>query len=253
MQEELPIDTPEQIALHYDIAGIGSRFCAAIIDFIILTLIMVAGMFVISNLGLVNIFNQKFNNWLIALLNMIIFALSWGYYTFFEFISNGQSPGKRLLKIRVITEGGSSVSFAASVIRNLVRIVDFLPVLYGVGMIVMMLDTKWRRLGDIAAGTLVIKEHTELSPTQFGPYVATKTHFTYADRIQLDQVTARKLSLIREYLSRRHTLPATPQYELARAIAKPIAEKMGIDERIFPNYDTFLEEVFLLVTSPPKK
>jgi len=123
-------------------------------------------------------------------------------------------------------------------------IVDFLPILYCVGLVSMMIDKKWRRLGDLAAGTLVIKEQKELSPKQLIPYVTQKKNIVYADIIQLDKVTNEEMTTIREYLSRRRKIPRIRKPQLARTIAIPIAKKMEI--KVLIEYDLFLEEIFLL-------
>src|ERR687883_178716 len=130
--------TPERVKLQYDIAGIGSRGAAAIID----------------------TFLQS-----IALYVLLVFVVTSGYYVFFEIVWNGQTPGKRLVGVRVIRENGYPIRPIDAVIRNLVRIVDWLPLFYGVGMLVMLLNGRARRLGDFASGTIVVRERSPLMPT----------------------------------------------------------------------------------------
>ncbi len=156
MNEHLSIETPEQIELRYNLAGIGSRFYAALLDTSLLLVIIFLGFFVTyyTQFELVSLLG----NWLAAISGLVVFALFWGYYMIFEITMNGQSPGKRALGLRVIKEGGYPISFADSAIRNLVRIIDFLPIGYGVGLLSMLMNKNWRRLGDLAAGTLVIKD-----------------------------------------------------------------------------------------------
>src|SRR4029079_4673215 len=95
---------------------------------------------------------------LAALGSLLAFAILWGYYIAFELLWNGQSPGKRAIGLRVVREGGRPITFVGSAVRNLIRIVDFLPALYGIGVVVMFVDRRSRRLGDLAGGTLVVKE-----------------------------------------------------------------------------------------------
>lgn len=244
MNDQLSIDTPEQIELNYRIAGVGSRFCAAFIDTCLIAILLAFGWFVIIRTFSGDGFGGILSSWFIAIMGVVTFAILWGYYIVFDLITNGQSPGKRLLKLRVIKENGYPVSFVDSAIRNLVRIVDFLPGFYGIGVVAMMLDRKWRRLGDLAAGTLVIREGAELIPNQLATPVAAKKHFTYADAIQPDQVTEMELSTIREYLSRRRTLSIRRRSQLARTIGAPMAQRMGLRPPI--DYDLFLEEIFAL-------
>ncbi len=248
MNNQLSIDTPEQIELNYDTAGIGSRFCASLIDSFLITLVVtIGGLVIIETLGFD--LSNEIGNWLVAIIGVVTFASLWGYYILFDLTSNGQSPGKHLLKLRVIKENGYPISFADSAIRNLVRVVDFLPAFYGIGVITMMIDKKWRRLGDFAAGTLVIREHTDLNPSQLAANVTAKHQFSYADRIQLDQVTDMELSTIREYLSRRRALSIRRQQQLARTIGMPIAQRMEIIGIGQIDYNVFLEELFVLVNS----
>ncbi|MCH8295865.1 RDD family protein [Candidatus Poribacteria bacterium] len=248
MDDRLSIDTPEQIDLNYNLAGIGSRFCASFVDTLLIGLFVALGWLVIFQTLSLDNFAKIISNWMAAIVGIITFTILWGYYIIFDLVKNGQSPGKRLLKLRVIKENGYPISFADSAIRNLVRIVDFLPAFYGVGMVVMMFDKKWRRLGDFAAGTLVIREHIDLNPNQLIAHVTTRNHFTYANAIQLDGVTDVELSTIREYLSRRSALLTRRRRQLAYTIGMPIAQKMGITGPI--DYDVFLEEIFALITSP---
>ena len=252
MNEQVSVETPEQIDINFQQAGIGSRFYAALIDTVLLTLISLVGYYVnrhfISELG------DIVGNWLGALGGIVVFALFWGYYIAFEVTTNGQTFGKLALGLRVIKEGGYPIGFADSAIRNLVRIVDFLPFFYGVGLICMLISKKWQRLGDLAAGTLVIKTaRTELKLTGEGSQANNPSisipprEFLYTAWIQPALVTETEIRVIREYLTRRTTLPEYRRAELARTIARPLVEKMGGTGSI--GYDRFLEEVYTLKTS----
>ena len=127
MNEQVSVETPEQIDIKFQQAGIGSRFYAALIDTVLLTLISLVGYYVnkrfISELG------DIVGNWLGAVGGVIVFALFWGYYMVSEVTTNGQTFGKRALGLRVIKEGGYPLGFADSAIRNLVRIVRLSPFL----------------------------------------------------------------------------------------------------------------------------
>ncbi|MEK7327557.1 MAG: RDD family protein, partial [Chloroflexota bacterium] len=96
--------------------------------------------------------------WLVAIFGLISFAFFWGYYILFEMLWNGQSPGKRWVGLRVIRTDGTPITLTESIIRNLVRLVDFLPAYYGVGVVTMFINEQSRRLGDLAAGTLVVHD-----------------------------------------------------------------------------------------------
>lgn len=159
--EFLNIDTPENVVFGYEVVGIGSRFLAALIDTTIIVLLLGA----VSALIGFAFFRRtsSINSFLIALLSLISFAFIWGYYIFFEMRWNGSTPGKRQVGIRVIRGDGTPITLAESVIRNLVRLIDFLPGAYGLGLVTMFIDGKARRLGDLAANTLVVREETAVS------------------------------------------------------------------------------------------
>ena len=252
MNEQVSVETPEQIDINFQQAGIGSRFYAALIDTLLLTLISLLGYYV--NRQFIFDLGDIVGNWLGALGGVIVFALFWGYYIAFEVTTNGQTFGKLALGLRVIKDGGYPISFADSAIRNLVRIVDFLPFLYGVGLLCMLLNKNWKRLGDLAAGTLVIKiARTELKPTGGGSQANNPSlsipprELIYTAWIQPTLVTETEMRVIHEYLTRRATLPTYRRAELARTIARPIVEKMGGSGSI--SYSRFLEEVYILKTS----
>ncbi len=245
MNNHLSIKTPEQIELTYSVAGIGSRFYAAMLDTLLLTLIGVIGGFVIATA--ITELDDIFGNWLAAIGGLVVFALFWGYYMLFEVTMNGQSPGKRALGLRVIKEGGYPVSFADSAIRNLVRIIDFLPFCYGIGLIAMLMNKNWRRLGDLAAGTLVVRDGTKSANAGNLPAAQPRPQsaLTYADWMQPELVTAAELEAVRMYLSRRAMLPKLRRQELARTLAAPIVQKMGGSTRV--DYEVFLYELHILM------
>ena len=246
MNEHLSIETPEQIEINYSIAGIGSRFYAALIDIAVMTPIAFIGAYV--TIRAITGLDEILGNWLGAIAGVATFALLWGYYMVCEITMNGQSPGKRALGLRVIKVHGYPISFSDSAIRNLVRIVDFLPFLYGAGLVTMLSNKNWQRLGDLAAGTLVVKEDTKVSPNPARTPTIRKSTFVYTDWIQLDQLTDAELASIREYLSRRGILPRLRRIQLVRAIGTPIARKMGGSAPI--DYELFLEELYALKTNP---
>lgn len=250
MNDQLSIETPEQIDISFQKAGIGSRFYAALIDTSLLALILFVGYYV--NRNFITELGDTLGNWLGAIGGILVFALFWGYYMVFEVTSNGQTLGKRALGLRVIKDGGYPIGFADSAIRNLVRVVDFLPFFYGAGLLTMLINGNWKRLGDLAAGTLVVKmARTDLKPAGESAYVPVidipEEKFDYAGWIRPELVTETDLGVIREYLIRRGMLPKFRRSELAHTIASPIIEKMGGSGSV--SYDKFLEEVYALKTS----
>lgn len=172
LEQEYAIDTPESVTFAYEVAGIGNRFIAALIDttllftsLILLNLVVVVVLGILgdSDFGALDEAPSWTEGLMIALYALLNFAIYWGYYILFEWIWNGQTPGKRIVKIRVLRMDGNPAGFVEVLLRNLVRPVDFLPGGYGVGLLVMLLNEKSRRLGDYAAGTLVIRELANVS------------------------------------------------------------------------------------------
>ena len=168
LEQDYAIDTPESVTFAYEVAGIGNRFIAALIDTAILfTALLLLNLFVFVLLGVLSELGVDVEqlddapSWveglIIALYALLNFVLIWGYYVVFELTWNGQTPGKRWANLRVVRANGNPAGFLDVVIRNLVRIVDFLPTGYGLGLTVMFLNQQARRLGDYAAGTIVIK------------------------------------------------------------------------------------------------
>ncbi|MGB8644956.1 MAG: RDD family protein [Anaerolineae bacterium] len=160
--DRIVIETPENIAFGYDVAGLGSRFVAAFIDNLILGILYTILGIAFTLLSFTSVLTRlpsDLTSILPALVLLVMFLLWFGYYIVFEIFMGGQSPGKRLLNLRVIKENGYPLGVVDCIIRNLVRVVDFIPFGYGVGVIVMFLNDRSKRLGDFAAGTLVVNVH----------------------------------------------------------------------------------------------
>jgi uncharacterized RDD family membrane protein YckC len=166
MAERITITTPEGVQIEYRLAGVGSRFVATLIDSVLqglLALVVVLVLAVVSTP-----LDQMSRVYAWAFGAICLFLLMDGYYVLFETIWNGQSPGKRMCGLRVIRDGGHPVDFRAVLIRNLLRTVDALPGMYALGVGFILLHPQNRRLGDIAAGTLVVREREEEAPTYGG-------------------------------------------------------------------------------------
>ncbi|HET6312652.1 MAG TPA: RDD family protein, partial [Chloroflexia bacterium] len=148
-------------------AGIGSRFVAAMLDHLILAVTLFLLVCAASTIGLISLSARDGGAGaflVLAILTLITFLIIWGYFVVFETVWNGQTPGKRAGRLRVIRYNGQPIGAGEALVRNLVRLVDFMPGFYGVGLLSMFIDKNARRLGDFAAGTIVIREgeHTRL-------------------------------------------------------------------------------------------
>ena|SRR5215213_767581 len=157
LDDELIIETPERVELHYVLANIGNRFLAAAIDHLIqagagLAALLVAGL--ASNWNLF----EGMSTWTAALLVLVIFAIYWGYFVFFETIWSGQTPGKRIMRLRVVREDGRPVRFFEVFVRNLLRLaLDVQPFFsYAGGVISIIFSSRSKRIGDFVAGTVVV-------------------------------------------------------------------------------------------------
>ncbi len=157
--DDLIISTPERVAFQYEIAGIGSRFLAQIVDSLIITAILIAISILAASLGGI------FSSGELALLVEIIlgFILLAGYFLISEAAWNGQTIGKRAARLRVVGDHGEPLTVGQAAIRNLVRIVDFLPFFYAIGMLTLFINGRGKRLGDFAAGTLVVRDRERIS------------------------------------------------------------------------------------------
>ena len=156
--DDLIVSTPERVAFQYEIAGIGSRFLAQFIDVLIITVIQIVITIGAGALG--GIFNsiQVF-----GLVEVILtFILIAGYFLISEAAFNGQTLGKRYVRLRVVGDQGEPLTIGQAAIRNLIRVVDFLPALYAIGIIAMFSNRRAKRLGDFAAGTLVVRDRERI-------------------------------------------------------------------------------------------
>ncbi|MDQ5824301.1 MAG: RDD family protein [Chloroflexota bacterium] len=258
MDEQLTISTPEQVAFEYEMAGIGSRFVAALLDHLILGVTVLLIACAASMVGLVGVFSNAAGDdaaggvfLVLAILTLVIFLIIWGYFVVFETVWNGQTPGKRAGRLRVIRYNGQPIGAGEAMVRNLVRLVDFMPGFYGVGLLSMFIDKNARRLGDFAAGTIVIREGeqtrlhhvrvTQPAQTQssYSPYATgspTQSLQPEASRrpdpltgISIREVTYEDYALMRELVARagRGELPGDRAHELATRMAYGVADRMG--------------------------
>lgn len=245
LHEEYSIETPENVTFGYSIAGIGSRFIGALVDTSLLVLLLfllnLAVSLALAGLGSMApepaFDSEPEPDWvaglLIAIYALINFGLIWGYYLVFELLWNGQTPGKRLARTQVVQASGTPAGFTDVAIRNLVRVVDFLPIGYGVGFVVMFSNRRSRRLGDFAANTLVIRQRdavklADLGYRAAGPQpdaAAGPTPEQVARFPHLAQITADDCQLVREVLARR--AQGSVDANLLRRVAVAMAARSG--------------------------
>jgi uncharacterized RDD family membrane protein YckC len=230
--------TPERVSLQYDIAGIGSRGAAAAIDTLIQTvlgLVVAAlafgGSVVLAALG----FNDELlGSLMIALFALGLFCVLIGYFLLFEILWSGQTPGKRIVGARVLRENGYPIRPVEAVIRNLVRIVDGMPIFYAIGLITMLLNRRAKRLGDFAAGTIVVREGSRAA-LMMPPQVFAE------DAPRGPTLRAEDATLVRDFLLRRGGMNPQARVALAARLAEALSIRYGVAAE--GDAETFLERL----------
>ena len=259
-EETLIIETPERVPLAFALASIGNRFLAVLIDHFIqyMTILIVAWAFLSwSGVGDLESFERnellaQMSKWTIALMIIILFLIFSGYFILFEWLWNGQTPGKRLMKLRVIREDGRPITLWEAISRNLLRIFDaipgFLVPIYSLGLVSIFLSSRDQRFGDMFSGTVVIRERVGEAPTfeeAFSNQISDAAFRRVQKRTEfqadVNQVTQDEIEVIESFLRRRWDLTDRQRLWMAWRVALPIMYK------IKPNYDlqTFTYEGFL--------
>jgi len=255
--DQLSIDTPELVAIHMPLAGIGSRFIALLVDFVIwgigIGIVMSIFAYFLPSL---TAFNRMSAQWATALYLFLIFLFNWGYFTLFEAFNNGRTPGKRIARIRVIQRSGRAIGLFESMARNFIRYIDMFPwvVPYAVGVIAIFVSRDHQRLGDLAAGTLVVRDRIEEAPISteatrtftaniFAPAIPTpEPHagFSLPDH-GVAKLSASDLQVLESFFSRRLDMPLATRELLAQRIAAAIQAKSGLEPPPGASVETFLE------------
>jgi uncharacterized RDD family membrane protein YckC len=235
--EKLIIDTPEQIALEYPLASAGSRFLALGIDtllqlaaFACLGLIALAGLYFAARVF------EGIATWLLALVLVSAFVLYYGYFAIFEWWWSGQTPGKRAVGIRVIVQSGRPLGPFDAILRNLLRIVDQMPGMYAVGLLSIFLTARNQRLGDLAAGTVVVHDRPIERPEM--PDAPRGTVRYGAERL-----TAEEVALVEAFLGRRHALDPEVRLSTARRVVDRVARRLSLSVGSSEDEERVLEEV----------
>ena len=149
----LEIETPDHVVLRFQLAGAGNRGFAALTDFFIAVVVTYAMEFAFTQLVQLAPELSGWEGWLLFSQLLLV----WLYFVLLEWLWNGQTIGKRIFGLRVISEDGEPARFVAVVVRNLVRVVDFLPAFYGLGVVTLIVSSRSQRLGDYAGGTFVVR------------------------------------------------------------------------------------------------
>lgn len=229
--KKIQITTPENIEVEYTLADVASRTAAALIDMLIQGVALLAlalAIFLISVFA--PLFWDAYYGWIIGISLLVYAVLSYGYYIFMELNMNGRTPGKKLLKLRVIRKNGQPVTLKHTAIRNLFKLlIDS----YGIGMVFMFFSKERRRPGDFAASTIVVIDGEQTRPVSLESLQKINEHFAY-------YFTEEELNLLREYTERKNRLEDSSKLrsELARYFtAKLTAAGAGAE------WESFIREL----------
>ena len=246
LSDNLLIDTPENVLLDAEIAGFGSRCVASIIDYIILLILIV----IVAYVYLRAMSNNQYAG--LALIGLVYILITF-YHLFFEFVWNGQTPGKRVFGLRVVQTNGLPVTTSSIIIRNLVRLFDFFPLMYGIGLISMFATEHTQRLGDLAAKTFVIREQKNITLDNVRESYVVQYHHIQKNSeippyIHVELLGENDRRDIVEYLQRRYNLHRR-EYVVG-PLAQRVARKIGQDafaeaSRSPRDAEKFLEQVAL--------
>ncbi len=220
------IETPEQIELRLPLAGPGSRSLAYLLDLcvqLVPLLFAVAAAFLLVPVDGAEMVGRnatglpELGSLPLALVSVAIFAVNFGYFALFEAFWNGQSPGKRWIGLRVLRDGGFPIDGRAALLRNLLRLVDFLPAFYVTGVVAIFAGGRGKRIGDYVAGTFVVREGRPLRAE--GPAPARPS--------PASGLSAGELALVRGFLDRRLELDEDARWRLSRQLAARFSAQLG--------------------------
>ena len=240
-EDRVTISTPEALEMQLPLAGIGSRLAARLIDSIFQGILLVVALVLVDEAFDGSSISEAI---LAAIAITSSFLVIWGYDVLFEAFGGGRTPGKRSMKLRVVAADGGQETFAMATVRNLLRLIDVYLTLGAVGLIAVAASKKNQRVGDMAAGTLVIKEaaHAEEEP---GPSISVRA----LDKLDAARAwdtgahTDEDLRAARLFLERRGTIAPASRVKLAGDLAERLRPKVSGAEHVGSD-EEFLELVF---------
>jgi len=254
-EETLVIETPERVPLHFALASIGNRFLACAVDHGLQVGAILLVVLVFFWTGYLTRLGDRLSEapkWILAVVIILMFVLWSGYFALFEWLWNGQTPGKRMLKLRVIREDGRPVTLWEAAARNLLRTFDMMPFpFYSIGLVSVFLSSRDQRTGDFVAGTVVVREREAQAPT-FDEVFAAPTSDVALRRAfrpvvftgDTSALGEREIEVVETFLRRRWELADAVRQWMAWRVATPILYKLKPDfDRDTFTYEGFLEEL----------
>jgi len=254
-EDILIIETPERVLLHFALASIGNRFLACAIDHalqVVTIIVMALAFTVLANYSTLGDQFSSAPKWVKAALIVVLFLILSGYFAFFEWIWKGQTPGKRWLKLRVIREDGRPITFWEAAVRNLLRTFDMMPApFYSIGLISVFVSLSDQRIGDMVAGTVVVREREAEAPAFAQVFAspvsdpALRRSFKPVDFVaDLNVLTESEIEVVETFLRRRWDLADMARQWMAWRVSLPLLYKLRpiYDLPTF-TYEGFLEEL----------
>jgi len=249
LEDVATVETPEQLQLALPLAGVGSRSLAFMLDFLIqLIPIIIAMVLLVTALALEpftgrdskDVVEGRLPVLASAIFSAITFATNFLYFTFFDLVSRGQSPGKRALGLRVVRDGGLPIDARSSLIRNMVRTADMLPGFYLVGLVSIFLNKEHKRIGDLAGGTLVIRDHGD-KVGDASALLEPRSMFARPAATPGLGLKPEDRALVHDFIERRNVLPDPARANVARQIAEQLGPRYGVDPSLAP--DAIIDEL----------
>jgi uncharacterized RDD family membrane protein YckC len=246
--------TSEKVPFTYRVAGLGGRFLAWLIDLGLILVLLVAA----AALG--SIWEQRREGVGVAFFMVVSFGVQWGYFTLFEWLWQGQTPGKQAVGIRVIQWQGTGVTFLGAAVRNVLRVVDGLPllipdvvpVMYGVGFLAAVCNREHRRLGDLAAGTLVVYVEDRPQPIRAVHAPDSEAeHRIAAARPRLEQLRREQKQALLDLCLRRDQLRLRERARLFHETAEYFKVRLGIAPQEYESDEKFVLQLAAALTAEP--
>jgi uncharacterized RDD family membrane protein YckC len=243
---KIVLQTPESVELEFYLAGIGNRTYALTIDYLIWVAVLIVTLifFAVINYNLDFLNNDITALWAVAIQLIIFFIIYVGYFVFFEVVWQGQTPGKKVAKIRVVCDDGRTIGLPQATIRALLRPFDDL---FFIGLFLIILGKKEKRLGDLVAGTIVIQEDSAIKSQKFVVAPAAEPLAEYLkNNAEIDRLLPDDFATVKEYLQRQKDMIPAARLALAKQLAYRIKDIIGLED--VPENVTasiFLEAVYL--------
>jgi uncharacterized RDD family membrane protein YckC len=246
MRDVHTVRTPENVLIEHELAGLTARALGVLIDILVMATLVGLAALTCALFGVVLAGFAR------ALYFVALFAIQWGYAVVLEWRWHGQTVGKRVAGTRVLSSQGLEISFGQAALRNLLRIVDIVPGGYLVGAMSALLDARGRRLGDIAADTIVVRvQHTPRLKDALGErervsLIESGDAWASAARA----ISAPERDALLRLIARRDGLPLAVRYDLFAKLARHLESRLGLARSEFLSDERFLLNLAAVVAPP---